>query len=280
MWAAPDTRCPGRWPGSHGSARHRVIEPGDVTGADLLRTRLAQGSQRGGDALQLRPFSLVGGEVGADGVLVGRVDRRLGLGVGAQPDPGGAGDLAQGRGQPGGRTVRRSMRLAVAQAHRGDDGGGRHGQYGPDLVRGGDQHWVLPLVWLRMSCCALNTSVVALSSSAPVVRWARAVPRNSLYDAVAVLTPPILPGADTHQRDSADPTHRAPSKSLAPRENSCWPAVTQTASRRVGLPSASTVGVNRSTSRPTRCRPLRSMWQRSIARWPATSPPAYTPPPI
>src|SRR6476661_3693780 len=98
MWAAPDTRCPGRWPGSHSSARHRVIEPGDVPGADLLRTRLAQGSQRGGDALQLRPFSLVGGEVGADGVLVGRVDRRLGFWVGAQPGPGGAGDLAQGSG--------------------------------------------------------------------------------------------------------------------------------------------------------------------------------------
>src|SRR6476469_693076 len=90
------------------------------------------------------------------------------------------GDLAQGGGQPGGRTARRSMRLAVAQAHRGDDGGGRHDQYGPDLVRGGDQHWVVPLIWLRMSCGALNTSVVALSSSAPVVRWARAVPRNSL----------------------------------------------------------------------------------------------------
>src|SRR6476620_3185606 len=148
------------------SARHRVIEPGDVTGADLLRTRLAQGSQRGGDALQLRPFSLVGGEVGADGVLVGRVDRRLGLWVSAQPGPGGAGDLAQGRGQPGGRAARRSMRLAVAQAPRGDDGGGRHGQYGPDLVRGGDQHWVVPFIWFRVSCCALNTSVVALSSIA------------------------------------------------------------------------------------------------------------------
>src|SRR6478736_10077120 len=72
------------------------------------------------------------------------------------------------------------MRLAVAQAHRGDDGGGRHGQYGPDLVHGGDQHWVVPFIWFRVSCGALNTSVVALSSSAPVVRWARALPRNSL----------------------------------------------------------------------------------------------------
>ena len=61
---------------------------------------------------------------------------------------------------------------------------------------------------------------------------------------------------------------------------SCWPAVTQTASRRVGLPSASTVSVNGSTSRPTRCRPLRSMWRRCIAHWPATSPPVNTPPPI
>ena len=76
------------------------------------------------------------------------------------------------------------------------------------------------------------------------------------------------------------PTHRSPSKSLAPREDSCWPAVTPMASRRVGLPSASTVSVNGSTSRPTRCRRLRSMWRRCIARWPTTSRPVNTRRPI
>jgi predicted dehydrogenase len=75
------------------------------------------------------------------------------------------------------------------------------------------------------------------------------------------------------------PAHRSPSKSLAPKEHCCWPAVTHTASRRAGLPSTSTVSVNTSTSRPTRCRPLRSTWRRCIARWPATSPPVNTPPP-
>jgi hypothetical protein len=34
------------------------------------------------------------------------------------------------------------------------------------------------------------------------------------------------------------PTHRSPSKSLALTENSSWPAVTHTASRRVDSPSA------------------------------------------
>ena len=76
------------------------------------------------------------------------------------------------------------------------------------------------------------------------------------------------------------PTRPSPSKSLAPKDESYWPAGTQTASRRVGLPSASTVSVNGSTSRPTRYRPLRSMWRRCIAHWPATSPPVTTPPPI
>jgi predicted dehydrogenase len=76
------------------------------------------------------------------------------------------------------------------------------------------------------------------------------------------------------------PTHRSPSKSLAPTENSSWPAVTHTASRRVDSPSASTVSINASTTRPTRCRPLRSTWRQCIARWPATSPPVNTPPPI
>jgi hypothetical protein len=64
------------------------------------------------------------------------------------------------------------------------------------------------------------------------------------------------------------PTHRSPSRSLAPTEHSCWPAVTQTASKRVGLPSVSMVSVNASTSRPTHCQPLRSTWlrYRALAR--------------
>ena len=80
-------------------AGHGVVEACDIGGRHLLRAGLAQIAQRGGNALQLRPFGRVGGEIVANVALIGGVDYGLGRGMIRQPAPGLGGHGAERIGQ-------------------------------------------------------------------------------------------------------------------------------------------------------------------------------------